>query len=61
MKFKFIGSWSDKFIGFKLNDYVYYIAWRDKDCNLWGYRRTWYDGEMYEFGIGRFALLWHWD
>lgn len=61
MKFKFTGSWKQKFFGVIINDYVYYMAWRPKDCSRWGYIEEWYDGPLYEFSIGRFAFIWHWD
>lgn len=28
-----------------------------KECRHWGYRESWYNGPIYEFGLGPF-LLW---
>lgn len=61
MTIKLIKSWKHKYIGLNINNYSYYISWRDKECSRWGFLEDYYDGPIKEFSLGRFAYLWHWD
>jgi hypothetical protein len=61
MKIRPIADWKCKYIGFKIDDMLYYVGIAHPDVRGWGYEYLYYDGPFHIFKLYYISFCKHYD